>query len=186
MILDALRRTADTQYLAASLNAEIYATPNVLAGSAVRLSEAIERARASTEQIDVFEGADSLQLALTSGKRTFDEFLEVLRRAERFKTWIKAQSTDSNLLKSYHREISTKSFIDRLPGKTSRFALFTGLGLAADLTITGGLGTAAGVTVSAADQFLVEKLGFGWKPHHFVAGPLRDFVVGEGAGRGPG
>jgi hypothetical protein len=184
LILDALRRTADTQYLAASLNAEIYATPTVLAGSVVRLSEAIERARASTEQIDVFqeftiEGADSLQLALTSGKRTFDEFLEVLRKAERFKAWIKAQSPDSSLLKSYHREISNRSFIDRLPGKTSRFALFTGLGLAADLTITGGLGTAAGVAVSAADQFLVDKLGFGWKPHHFVAGPLRDFAVGR-------
>lgn len=181
LILDALRRTADTQYLAASLNTEVFATPAVLAGSAVRLSEAIDKARASTEQIDVFqeftiEGADSLQLALTSGKRTFDEFLEVLRKAERFKSWIRAQPPDINLLKSYHRDIANKSFIDRLPGKTSRFALFTGLGLAADLTIAGGLGTVAGVAVSAADQFLVDKLGFGWKPHHFVTGPLRDFV----------
>ena len=184
LILDTLRQVSDQQYIGASLSSEVHASPLVMAGSSVRLSEAVESASRSRQQIDlfqdfVFEGVGSIDWALTSGKRTFDDFLEVLRRAEKFRSWIATQQPNSDLLKEYHRSIAEKTFLEKSPGKSTRFAFFAGGGLLADALITGGVGTTIGLALSAADTFLMEKLGLGWKPHHFVTGKLREFVVEE-------
>jgi hypothetical protein len=41
----------------------------------------------------------------------------------------------------------------------------------------GGLGTVAGLTISACDQFLLDKLLKGWKPNQFIDEKLKDFLA---------
>jgi len=182
LVLDAIRRAIDVQYFGATLNTEVLASPLSLAASSVRFSQVVERSGKSLDRIKVFEdvvfeGAGSIGSALTSGKRTFDEFLRVLERASKFKEWIRTTAPDVNLLHEYHRSIAEKTFLDKMPGKSTRFAFFTGGGLVTDAVITGGAGTAIGLALSAADSFLIERLGMGWKPHHFVTGELRKFAL---------
>jgi hypothetical protein len=70
-----------------------------------------------------------------------------------------------DLLRAYYQETIKDSWAERLPAKSARWGIFTGVGLAVDVIGGGGLGTLAGVAVSAVDSFLADKLIKGWKPH---------------------
>jgi hypothetical protein len=72
-----------------------------------------------------------------------------------------------------NRMQNAETLIDKLPHKIIRWSLFTGAGVAIDLLGAGGIGTAGGVLMSAADSFLVDRIAKGWKPVQFVNGPLR-------------
>ncbi|MBL8514428.1 MAG: hypothetical protein JNJ55_10590 [Betaproteobacteria bacterium] len=119
-------------------------------------------------------------MAFRSGKRTFGEYLKLLARAREFRVWIQGLSPSADLLKEYHRSIAEKSFVEQLPAKWIRYFVFTGGGVAIDHAIGGALGVSAALGLGLADAFLVEKLGLGWKPHHFVTGEMRGYVLGEG------
>jgi len=54
--------------------------------------------------------------------------------------------------------------------------LFTGAGIGIDALGAGGIGTSIGVALSAADQFLLDRLIKGWKPNQFIEDELRGFV----------
>jgi hypothetical protein len=78
------------------------------------------------------------------------------------------KSPESDLIKEYYAEVTKETVADKLPGKTARFSVFTGLGLAADAVLTGGLGTVTGVSLGALDTFYLDKLLAGWKPNQFI------------------
>jgi hypothetical protein len=65
--------------------------------------------------------------------------------------------------------VQRESKLDKLPSKGARFAFFNALGVAADLTFAGGLGTATSLGLSFADSFVADKVLKGWKPSVFVA-----------------
>ena len=94
--------------------------------------------------------------------------VQVIRKAEEFKTWLQGVESNSDLLKEYYQAVTKETKLEKLPGKSVRFSLFTGLGLAADATFTGGLGTLAGVSLGALDTFYLDKLIAGWKPNQFI------------------
>jgi hypothetical protein len=107
--------------------------------------------------------------------KSFDDLLKLLDKAAKFKAWLKNQKPDENLCKNYLREVTASTWIEKLPAKSLRWTLFTGAGLAADSVGAGGIGTAIGVGVSAADAFLLDKIIKGWKPNHFVNEHLTNF-----------
>jgi hypothetical protein len=86
---------------------------------------------------------------------------------------------NQDLVKAYFRESTTSTWIDKLPVKAARWSLFTGAGVVLDLAGAGGVGTLAGVAVSAFNDFVLEKLARGWKPNQFIEGPLKKFVRSE-------
>src|ERR1043166_1315012 len=51
-------------------------------------------------------------------------------------------------LRAYYRETVKESWVEKLPAKTTRWTIFTGIGLGLDALGAGGLGTAAGVALS--------------------------------------
>ena len=67
--------------------------------------------------------------------------------------------------------------MEKLPTKAYRFGFFTGAGLLADIVVPTGFGTAAGVSIGAADSLLIDKLIKGWKPNQFIDGPMRKFFA---------
>ncbi len=106
---------------------------------------------------------------IDSGERTFDEFLGLLDRAGRFKHWLKSVSPDEGLVRTYIHDVTSESWIQRLPSKTTRYIITLGL----DAT-----SPTAGFVSGFVDNFVVEKLLGGWRPNHFITSRLAPFVNG--------
>ncbi|MCX9157547.1 hypothetical protein OPU71_15570 [Niveibacterium sp. 24ML] len=104
---------------------------------------------------------------IDAGERSFDEFLVMLDRAERFKSWLKTVSPDEGMIRSYMRDVTSEGWIQKLPAKSLRYLLT----LALDAT-----NPVVGVVAGFMDNFVVEKLCAGWRPNHFVSGRLGPFV----------
>ena len=135
------------------------------------LQSAKEHTDSQQEFVDVIlTDAPSLAECIDSGERSFDEFIQLLSSARRFKNWVSSVNVDENLVSAYIKAITSEGQIQGIKGKTLRYALTTGAGFANPV---------AGILTSLADTFLVEKLLGGWRPNHFVAKRLDPFVRGR-------
>jgi hypothetical protein len=104
---------------------------------------------------------------IDSGERNFDEFLTLLDRAAKFKSWLHATNPDENLIRTYMRDISSESWIQRLPAKSLRYVITQALEASNPIV---------GLISGVVDNFLLEKLFSGWRPNHFVSNQLTNFV----------
>lgn len=141
----------------------------------------LEKRFKNVREIELFQeihlgNAHAIREALNSGEKKFGDFIEILEKSTKFKEWLKDAEPDKTLLREYYNEVTADTWIDKLPTKGVRFALFTGAGMLIDLAVPTGLGTAAGISMSAGDAFILDKFLKGWKPNQFVEGPLTAFV----------
>lgn len=160
----------------AQLQSEAALTPrqaDVLTARVDKMLAKKTAARISAFQDFIFDDARAIREAVNTGARDFRELLPVFAKARKFSEWLSNQPPEADLVKAYHKEVTAKTWIENLPGKTARWSLFTGSGIAIDALGGGGIGTAAGIVLSALDSFLLDKITKGWKPHHFVEGPLK-------------
>jgi hypothetical protein len=116
----------------------------------------------------VFDDAKNIREAINCQRIDVSKVVAVIRNSTRFKEWLVNKEGDQDLIKEYYKAVTTDTFIDKLPGKTARWAIFTCLGLAADVVATGGLGFVAGTALGALDTFYIDKLIKGWKPNQFI------------------
>lgn len=130
--------------------------------------------RANANRIDL---NDFYEIALTdcpnisavinTGDRSFEEFMELLVRAKKFKKWLKGKSPDQKLLSDYLDDVTAKGWLGSRSGKIIRYMASTGMGFAGPLT---------GIAVSVFDTFFLDKLCGGWKPNQFISGKLKSFL----------
>ena len=147
----------------------------------LRLQRVIESRLKSVADIELFQHAtigkgNAIREAINSGERSFEEFLDLLEHAARFKGWLAKKEPDQSLVQDYYSEVTAGTWAEKLPRKSFRWVFFTGAGLLLDLVIPTGMGTVTGVALSAGDEFLLDKVVKGWKPNQFVEGPLRQFT----------
>jgi hypothetical protein len=169
-------------YFAADYMAEIVTSP--ISSSIIdrSLSQILIKRENNLSQIEMFQkvhldNGRGVREAINSGERSFADFLQLLERADRFKTWLSDRNPDATLLQEYYTAATSDSWIERLPTKSLRFVFTTLGGAAADLFLpTGGLGTAVGAGLGAVDSLLLDRLLKGWKPNQFVEGELREFT----------
>lgn len=109
----------------------------------------------------------TIREVINSGTRTFDDFLGLLGKSDKFRQQIHRMSPDANLVHEYTREITKEGWAATLPAKVVRYVL--GLG-------AGAVGPGIGALASAADTFLLDKIGKGWRPSHFVDTKLKPFL----------
>lgn len=131
----------------------------------------------STFQDLVYDDARAIRHAINSGIRNLDDLYPIVEASSDFSHWLQQQEPKGELIKAYYRKVVSDSWIEKLPVKTTRWAIFTGAGLAMDLFGAGGLGTGAGIALSVLDSFLVEKILKGWKPNQFIHGELQHFIA---------
>ncbi len=119
----------------------------------------------------VLAGAPSIAETLNKEHRSFEEFLELLASAKRFKTWLKGKSPDESIISNYIEDITSGNWSSSIPGKILRYVFSSAVGIFAD--------PMAAATVSAGDSFLVDKYLSGWKPNQFIKDSVKPFVDKE-------
>lgn len=181
----------EATYFAGTLESEIAVSPVERAVQAKALEAIVRRQSQSSSQIEAFSDltlADgkAIREAVNSGAVSFASVVKLLDDADKFRHWLQGQPVDSNLVRAYYQETIKDTWAEKLPTKGARWGVFTGLGLAVDALGAGGLGTVAGLAISAVDSFLADKLIKGWKPHQFVEGELAPLFDPKKARQGGG
>lgn len=115
----------------------------------------------------------TIREVINSGERSFEEFVKFVSSAQKFKRFLTETNPDIGLVKSYQDEVTKKSWVETLPGKTIRFVVAAGTGLAASTVI----GPVGGVAVGVTNTFLLDRLLKGWRPNRFIEGPYKRFVL---------
>jgi len=160
-------------YFASTLLTEI-ATNDISSGLMVeRLKYLVDKSNKSQKDIKqfkefVFADGKMLREAVNTKNVEIKDVVKVLLKSSKFKQWLKNQSANGDLLKEYYKAVTKDSFLDKLPSKMSRWIIFTGLGMIADVLGASGLGTASGLSLSATDTFLLDRLIRGWNPSQFI------------------
>ena len=165
--------TYEDLHFAGQMNSEIAVG---LVGRAMHteiLGAIVGKTLRSQEQLHAFtdltlDSAHAIRDAVNRGQVPFADIVRLLDRADKFRDWLQKQPPDSDLVKAYYKAVVADTWVEKLPGKSSRWGVFTAAGLAIDACGAGGLGTLAGVALSALDAFVLDKVIGGWKPHHFV------------------
>jgi hypothetical protein len=119
----------------------------------------------------------SIREAINDGSRSFSDLIEVVVKARKFREWLDGEPDDADLLEAYYREVTRDSWIDQLPGKTVKWAIFGAASTA--LAVAGipvGASALAGLGLSAFDDFVVDKILKGWRPDQFIQGSIVPFV----------
>jgi hypothetical protein len=174
LLTDLLDARADTA-LAAHYGGDFHTSDRTSEIVRVRYSELLKRSGISASELSelheaVLPGYPTIKEVVDAGERSFDEFLLLLEKAEKFRSWVHKVSPDARLVSEYIRAISAEGWTSSLPAKVVRFMISTGVGLAAPI---------AGVAVSAADSLLLDKISSGWRPSHWVEGRLKEFLTPE-------
>ncbi|RTY02762.1 hypothetical protein EJ576_05505 [Pseudomonas sp. C 49-2] len=187
-ILAIVQGAYQATFLAASLNTEIAVHPIEKVVQASAIEAVVRKYEQSQRSLESFKdltlsGSHAIREAVNSGKVPFAAVVKLLDSADKFRHWLHQQPADVNLVRAYYQETIKDSWVEKLPGKSMRWTIFTGLGLGIDALGAGGLGTAAGVTVGAIDTFLADKLVGGWKPHQFVERDLKSLFDPTGKGK---
>ncbi len=118
----------------------------------------------------VLDGSPDIEDTINRGDRAFEEFLELLKSASKFKKWLQRQSADESLMSTYLEDITSVGWLGSIKGKVLR--LLTG-------TAIGAVEPISGLAISVGDSFLLDRLAGGWRPSHFVSRRLRPFVDGD-------
>jgi hypothetical protein len=138
----------------------------------LRHAELLKRSGISAQELLQFKNIilpdyPTIREVINSGERTFDEFQRLLDKSDRFRQAIHAIEPDASLVEEYLREVTKEGWTSSLPVKLARYVFALAVGVKNPV---------AGAAVSAADTFLLDKLGKGWRPSHFVDGKLKPFL----------
>jgi len=130
----------------------------------------IEKTEKDLFQEVVLNNGRALREAINSGEQSFDDFLKLLDKAEKFKEWIRGVNPDEKLIRAYMDEIAALDWINKFPVKVVRYFLGSAVGM---------VDPVSGLAVSSGDSFLLEKIFGGWRPSHFINDQLKPFVDPE-------
>lgn len=177
-IIAAIQNAYETAYLAGTLDSEVFLDDTQKAVLSDTISAIVEISESSEQQLEMFieltlGNGHAIREAVNSGEVKFSEVISLLEKADNFKSWLHSQTPEASLIAEFYASSTRDTWAEKVPAKTMRFAVFTGLGLVADAFLTGGLGTLTGMGLGATDSFLLDKLIGGWKPHQFVDHSLK-------------
>ncbi|MDX8128208.1 hypothetical protein QLH52_13005 [Methylomonas sp. OY6] len=131
----------------------------------------LDRSAISDFQEITLKGSPSIVEVINQKKRSFEEFLELLSSAKKFKNWLKGKSPDESLITGYLEDITAQGWLSSAPGKVLRYVVGSSVGAIEPIS---------GLAISAGDSFFLDKLFSGWKPNQFIESKVRPFVDPDG------
>lgn len=168
-----LQGAHENLYFAANFRSEITNGRIVQAILREKIQFVVEKTRVGATQISTFHeiamDGHSLRKAVNDGDVSFADVLRLVEKAGRFREWLDNQPAEADLAREFYKAAIAKTWVEKLPGKTFRWAVFSGLGLMADSQMgSGNLATLGAQGLSALDTFVLDKLIGGWKPNQFI------------------
>jgi hypothetical protein len=150
----------------------------------LKCAELMRKRDAQVRELDLFQElhlprARKIRECVSSGERSFADFLKLLDHADKFKEWLGNRNPDERLLQEYYRAATADSWIGKLGTKASRWVITTGLAGAVEALYPTGAAIAAAQGISLLDATLLDRLLKGWRPNQFVEGRLANFVSGR-------
>jgi hypothetical protein len=147
-----------------------------------KITNLLNKVDHSTRELQVFNHAvlgnsRAIAEAIDNGFIPFEDFIVTYEKSVKFRKWLDGLPYDANLAAEYYREVTADGWCAKLPAKAAKWVLFTGIGYGIDLLGAGGIGTIAGLGLSAIDTFLLDRLLTGWRPNQFVQQELSRFSV---------
>jgi len=136
----------------------------------------------SISQIEIFQesqigGGKNIRSIINKGEKTLEDVAKLITENPEFSRWTGSIPNDSHIIREYVKAISSQGWINSLPGKSFKFLLMAGVGASLDLLPFSSLAKqATSLGISFGETFMLDKLINGWRPNHFVDGPLRNFV----------
>ena len=139
----------------------------------IKCNDILRSITKSKEQVDlfkniVFEDGKAIRESINSGQCSFISILPLLDESKKYHEWVNSLGNDINLVREYYKEVTSKTWVEKLPSKSVRFSVFTGAGFILDAVFPTGLGTAAGIALSLGDNFLLDNIIKGWKPNQYI------------------
>ncbi len=182
--LHALSETRGDTFIAASFESEIVTSELYSNLMQLQLNTSIQRRIESQEEIDTFheyaiQETRSIGDAFSLGIITRRELLKILEEGEQFRDWLNRIGGDKSMIGEYHKDNLPKGVFEKLPGKTTRFVIFEGMGVLADVMGAGGAGTIAAVGLAAFDTFYLDKMMAGWKPNQYIDNTIKPLAARE-------
>lgn len=182
-----LGHVADTRrdlIVGSRLQSEFAIAPERALVASHKLAEILAAAGRGTKMAEMFQEAvvndvPSIREMVNTGQKNFRDVARLVRQAAKFKEWLQKQGGTEDLRDSYCKEVAHIDWADKLPPKSLRFLIMTVAGLVVGTVAGPGVGAIATTALSAGDTFLLDKLLKGWKPNHFIEGPLKQFLGGE-------
>jgi hypothetical protein len=181
LLLGVLAASREDVRSASEIAADLAVPPSHSIVARCRFDEILRKRTQSRQAISEFQDfalkdGRAIAEAVNSGSRNMADVLRLVDKASKFKEWVKNQPEDARLREEYSRELMKLSWADQLPAKSFRWAIFTAAATTIGLLASPAVGAAAGAVLSASDTFLVDRLIKGWRPNHFVQGPLVEFL----------
>ena len=132
-----LQGAQEALYFGAELDSEIASDDLESRLVAHRLRPEVDSRTDSVNQLGSFNNmvlgeARAIREAVNAGKVTFHEVLLLTEKAERFRKWLAEQPPSTDLLQEFYAKTIEKTWAERLPTKSTRWATFTGAGLVID------------------------------------------------------
>jgi hypothetical protein len=180
-IISILQGGHEELYFSGSLDSEVAVSGLTRNANIETINSILEQRMHSEEQIQAFttltlNSGHAIREAVNSKKVPFSEILKLVNKADKFRDWLHNQPPEDELIHNYYQEVTKETWVEELPGKSTRWGVFTAIGLGIDAMGAGGLGTLAGTAIGAFDTFVLDKIINGWKPHHFVEDELKRVI----------
>lgn len=159
--------------LAQRRSSDIIGTDEISDFAVMRNDLALTRADRSRDGIRHFEWltleeAGAFADAYNEGSIDFDTALRHIDKSDKFRHWLEGLPPSADIVSEYNAALAREGVFEGTVPSVARFAFFTSAGVAADVALTGGIGTAAGIGLALFDSLLVQKVVRGWRPNVFV------------------
>ena len=124
----------------------------------------------------IFKNVNAIKEAVNSGSVDVDSILKVLQKSRKYKEWLLTVPPNADLLQEYLIKVGEKSFMEKLPGKILRCALFSGCGFAVSSCLPPVESVGIGFSLNVLDTFFFDKICGGWKPNHYIDNQLKPLI----------
>lgn len=145
-----------------------------------KIKTALDQTEKAKQEIEVFshyvfDSAWALREAINSKRIHVKAALQILRKADKYKSWLQELPNDANLMREYVNKVQEKTIFEKFPAKAIRFYLFNGI---AEIINAANPAIAIPLTLAASafDTFILDQLGKKWKPNQFIENELRPLV----------
>jgi hypothetical protein len=122
-----------------------------------------------------FNESRAIREAINVKRLHVKAILPALRKANRFKEWLRNLPDNHDLMYEYQEKLEERTVLENIGFKDMRFYFFTGL-----QTIVSAMAPMASLLINPAlsvlDAYVIDQIAKDWKPSQFVRGPYKKLL----------